>query len=129
MLLYAARERVQVARPRVRRERPPRGERRTCCRHSSADVCGSTVRDARDDLVGRWIDYVEQRARLCEDAADVVPECAMMTREPGERLLVALRRRAVLHRFEDLRYSCHCVLIGHPKRRRGIRTSPLSTCG
>src|SRR5262245_35776935 len=118
MLLYPAGERVQVARPRMRGERLPRGKRRTRRCHRGVDVGRGAVRDAGNDFVRRWIDYVEQRARLGENAADVVPERATMTREPGERLLVALRRGAVLHRFKDLGYCGHLALGERVRRRR-----------
>ena len=101
MLLHAARERVQVARARVRRERLPRRERRARRAHRRVDVGRRAVRDARDRLRRRGIDHLEHRTRLGPRAVDVVAEHAFVLAEPGERFLVALRRRAVLHRLED----------------------------
>src|SRR5262249_6526846 len=106
----------------------PLMKRRARRGHCGVDVGRSAVRDACDDLVRRWVDDVEQRARLGEDAADVVPERAVVTRKPGERFLVALRRGAVLHAVKDLGYTSHGAsrdACGDGMRRRSWHRMPV----
>ena len=64
MFLYASRERVQMARSRVRRQRHPLGQRASRAAFTAACTsAGGPIADAREDGFRRWIDDVEQRRR------------------------------------------------------------------
>ncbi len=105
VFLDPARDRVQVAGPRVGRQRLPCGKRLLRRADRGIHIILRAIGDARDHLRRRRVDDVERLSGPGPGAADVVPEGAVVFAEPGERFLVALRRGAVLHRLEDL---CDC---------------------
>jgi hypothetical protein len=78
MLLDAARERVQKARPRVRRETFPRRQCGTRGSHRRVDVGLAALGDARNDLRRRRVRDLEQLPRLGPRAADVMAEDALV---------------------------------------------------
>src|SRR5579862_3550398 len=117
VLLNAARDGVEMASARVRRERLPALERAARGAYRKIDVVARSVRGARDRLARGRIDDVERLSRLGPGSVDVVPERAVALLEPGERPFVALRRRAVLHRLKDFSDCRHGLWHWHAVRR------------
>src|SRR5690606_17127361 len=65
-------------------------------------VLAAALRDLGERVRRTRIDHVEGCARLRPGAVDEVSELRAVLLEPGARLGVALRRRAMLHRLVDL---------------------------
>ena len=75
-LLHVARQRVEMARPLVARERRPFRLRLARRSDRRVDVGGRALRRAGDPLAGRGIEHVEERAGPGEPAVDEVAEAA-----------------------------------------------------
>ncbi len=103
--LDLAGKRVQVAGAGVRRQPRPRGRGGVGGGHGGVDVRFAALRDARQDPLRGGVDRLEVLACGGGDPAtvDKVAEPAVvMLLDPLERRRVALRRRPILHRLEQL---------------------------
>ena len=103
MLLYLARQRVQVPRAGVTRQGGPGGERGARGGHGGVYVGRIALRHAGKGPGRSGVHGVEQLAARGAYRAptDEVPELTAVPRDPLEGRRLALRRRAVVHRFED----------------------------
>src|SRR5262249_55497380 len=99
VLLYLAREGVEIARPGVRADLLPMRKRFAGSADSSVYVLCVALGDAGELLAGRGIVGVEIFAGHGRYplAADEVPEAALVTVEPGECLLGVLEGCSVFH--------------------------------
>src|SRR4051794_5360420 len=107
MLLDGTRQRIQMTGAPMTAHSFPCRQRGARCLYCGVDVLRTSLRDPRDDFrVGRVYD-VEMITSLRPLAVDELPELPIVPSDPGESVLVALRRRAVFHRFEDFSDGCH----------------------
>ena len=109
-LLDVAGERVEMARARVAGQRRPGFQRLARRRDRRRDVGFRPLADAGDALAARRIEDVEQLRRRREGAADEMAKAAAVRRQPRARVLVALRRDAVVHGAQDVLKSRHRAL-------------------
>ena len=118
MALHFARERVQVAGTRVRRQSRPRGRGGVGCVNRGIDVRLAPLRHARQHRRRGGIDRLEVLAfggsgPLAID--EMAETAAVVLLDPVERGRVALGGRPVLHRFEqrgDGGHLYHGVTVG-----------------
>ena len=113
MPLHLTGERVEEAGAHVGREPRPDGRRRIGGGNGRIDVRLAPLRDARQDRLRRGIDRLEIVAFGGSNptAGDEVPEAPVVVLfEPLQRRRVALRRRSVLHRLEQLGDGCHYTI-------------------
>ena len=104
VLLHGARERVEMARPGVARQRGPGGERLAGGGDRGVHVRPARLRDARQRRGRGRVDDVEPVAVLAlgPAPADEQAERAAVSLQPLERGLIALGRGSIRHRLEDL---------------------------
>lgn len=102
MLLHHARERVEVLGPLVAAQLAPAALRLARGGHGGIHVLRAALRDLGEQVRRARIDDVEGAAGLRPRPVHEVAELGTVLLEPGARLGVTLRRRAVVHRLEDL---------------------------
>src|SRR5690348_10680759 len=109
MLLYLTSESIEVARPRVRRERVPRRESCTRRFNPSIYILRAPLSDGRKLVTCRWISGIEVLAfdRRLPASIDELPKLPFVAIEPAQRLFRILQCRAVLHRCEFFRDFRH----------------------
>src|SRR5215470_20176039 len=99
MFLYLASQRIEEARPLVRRELLPssQGFARGFCR--CIHVGGTSLRDFRENRARRRVGGLKVLAvrRSMPRAVDEMPEAPIVAIQPDQRLLGILRRGAVFH--------------------------------
>ena len=98
-LLDMAGDRVEIFRALMAGEFRPALERARGGSHRPVDVLGGAVRDPREQLaVGRIGDANTLcRRRVGELAVDEMAEPVLVALQPGQHVLVAFRRRTVIH--------------------------------
>src|SRR2546426_502582 len=111
LLLYLAREGVQVSRAGVPGEAGPTGERLAGGAHRGVHVGRACLRHPRQFRGRGRVDDVEPVAVLALGplAAHEQPEVVAVMGDPLERRLVALGRGPVGHRFEQLGDRRHTI--------------------
>ena len=113
MPLHFAREGVQEACARMRRQPGPQGRRCVGRRDGGIHIRLAPLRGTREHCLRCGIDRLEilPFGGSHPAAVDEVPEASVvMLLEPLERGRVAFRRRPVLHRLEQPGDGCHYTI-------------------
>ena len=122
--LHMPRERVEMTRPFVARQRRPRGQRLARGGNGGVDVGLRALRHARDRLALGGIEDVEQFAGLGEAARDEMAEAGTVRGEPAAHGVVVLGRGAVIQRHHEVGDLVHGPIPSRGDSSRNSGRSP-----